>query len=372
MLARLVRGLGVLSIVVGVAGASRPAEACSPPPDLGIWPSLGDLAIDGVPTDGVIAFRATAYGELADALALLQIVVTQDGVAVEGAIETVSLSSNDDFGMSRDLFVVWRPSAPFAASSTYLATITAEDPYGESPPVNEVTVTTGEGPAGAFPVLAIGDAMLDKSTVESGPRVCCDDGNDGDCGFNECMAPEVEERASLTATVTTGEDPLLSQAFVRARAGVDGSTEAFGVIGRADESNTLGLQRTFEAAQSYCLAVELVSLIDGSVSEPVSVCVEHGDLVLESGPNENLEGWLAGCIDDPYWEDTNEPYVPSTGESEGDGGSESEGGSEDGSEGSGAQDDDGAKGCGCDVDERGSLGGLLALALGLRARRRRA
>src|SRR5690348_2213672 len=131
MLSRVVRGLGVLAVVVGVAGASRPAEACSPPPDLGVWPSLGDLTIDGVPTDGVIAFRASAYGELAEALALLEIVVTLDGVVVEGAIETVLLSTNDDFGLSHDLFVVWRPSAGFEASSTYIATITAEDPWGE-------------------------------------------------------------------------------------------------------------------------------------------------------------------------------------------------------------------------------------------------
>ncbi|HWB79224.1 MAG TPA: MYXO-CTERM sorting domain-containing protein [Nannocystaceae bacterium] len=332
-----------------------------------------------MPTDGVIAFRATAYGELADALASLEIAVTSDGVPIAGAIETVLLSTSDGFGLSHELFVVWRPSAPFEASSTYLATITAEDPWGESPPVNEATVTTGAGPAAAFPPIAIGDAVLDTVSIESGPRVCCDDGNDGDCGFGMCAAPEVEDRASLTATVTTGADPLFSQAFVRARAGIDGSTEAYGAVGRADEADQIGLQHAFEAAGSYCLAVELVSLIDGSVSEPVSVCVDNGELVLETGANPQFEGWLGGCIDDPYWEDTNEPYVPSTGESEGEGGSESEGegGSEGGSEGegegSGGQDDDAAKGCGCDVDDRGSFGaGLLALALGLLVRRRRA
>lgn len=370
---------------------ARPAEACSPPPDLSLWPDLVDGAIAGLPTDGVIAFRANSTGALEDALGLLTIEVTQDGVSIAGTIETIEISSNDDFGVeSRDLFVVWRPDAALAPSTDYVATIsvaTAGDPeIFDSMAV--LDITTGTDAAGALPQPQLGGAELGKQPFGAGPRVCCDV-NDS-CGFVSCAAPEQAEQPTVTAAITAGPDPLFSQMYLRARAGTDDATEEYAVVGIAAKVDGNGLQFSFpEIAGNYCLGVEAVSLIDGSALPVVVQCVAHGDLVLESGPNPDFDSFLGQCVGDPYWEDTNDPYEPDGG-SRGDGGGSSgddadntgdDVGSlddgEDGSSGlsdgdSGVDQDGTADGCACTLDDgRSQAPGWFAVVLGAASIRRR-
>jgi len=380
-------------VACGMAMAAvRPAEACEPPPDLAIFPQVQDGALADLPTDGVIAFRAEAYGELVEAMGLLAIEVTQDGMPVDGAIETIEISTSDEFGSTRtDLFVLWRPAAAFDASTSYVATVTianAWDPMGE-PDVVMLDVTTGAGAAGALPEPSFVDAALAAMRLDAGPRVCCDVGNS--CGFAECHSPDQADQPTLTADVAAGTGPMLSQTYLRVRAGVDGATEEYAVLGIAAAVDGVTLQRSFaEAAGSYCFGAEAVSLIDGSTAEVVTSCLEHGGLQLGTGPNPNFGGFLEQCIGAPYWEDTMDPYEPggTTGESggsdEADGGSTADDAGTDGGdetnedEGEGESGDDSGgqtgegDGCACEVDGGGGgVGAGLLLIVGAVARRRR-
>lgn len=379
MLGWMVRGCSLLAIFAGVAGASRPAQACSPPESLSLYPELAESTQASVPTDGVIAFRASATGELADVQALLSITVMQGELEVEGAIETIVLSTREDWVTSHDLIFVWRPTAPLAAAGQYAASVAVSAAHVENdldPTTFAIDVTVGDGAAGAFPAPVLSGSVLDKQSSPSGPQICCNDENEGDCGFGLCTTPVVADRPVLAMMVDAGAEPVLSQAYVRVRAGVDGATEPYVVLGLGHALGEVQVQHTFAAAaDSYCMAAELVSLIDGTVGEPVTVCVDHGELVLESGPNPNLENFLELCADDPYWEDTQEPYVPGGEEGGSEEGGSEEGGSEEGgsedSGGDGGLDED-ARGCGCDARGRDSLvPGLLVLMIGAGLRRRR-
>lgn len=375
-------------MVAATAGMPRPAEACSPPLESGFYPDIVAGAVDEVPTDGVIAFSAQAYGPLDVALALLSIEVTLDGVVVEGAIETVTLADYPGDYESHTLVVVWRPSAVLEASSQYVATVSvASELDGGEPTVTVLDVPVGAGPVGALPVLELGEPELTAIELESGRRVCCDVEDDGgNCGFPECSAESLADQPSLSVSLAAIDDPLLSQTYVRQRLGVDGTTEAGEAFLLGRSSEPASFNHVFaEAADSYCMGFELVSLIDGSVATPVEQCADHGELELGTRDNPGLETLVESC-EAPYWQDTNEPYVPggedsgedSGGESSDSGGDEApgtdDGGESDddgGSNDGGGQDDEG-KGCGCDVERDGSLmPGLLALVLGLGLRRRR-
>ena len=363
-----------------------PAEACSPIPDPGFYPQLADSERTGVPTDGVIAFRADAYGEIDEALALLSIEVTQDGLPVTGAIETIEISTSDSFGTVTDLFVVWRPEVAFAPSTDYVASIAIADGFDpKAPPtVTTLDISTGAGAAGPLPTLEVSSVELAAEPYGTGPRVCCDDGNS--CGFALCEAPEVADRPVLRATVGVAEDPMAAQAYVRLSSGVDDALAEDGIGGIAAEVGGTTFQRTFDgAAGNYCFGAELVSLIDGSVQPIVSQCQAHGDLELTTGDNTGFGAFLEQCIGDPYWEDTEEPYEPdgSTGSDGGDAdggdadggdadggdadGGDADGGDADGGDADGGSDGDGGGldddkgGCACTVDEGGS--GWPALAI---------
>jgi MYXO-CTERM domain-containing protein len=389
VLGRLLLGLGLFA---SAAAAPRIAEACEPPLP-GIFPEVPD-AIDGVPIDGVIAFRASVYGTLEEQLATLTIDVVLEGdVAVAGAIETVELSSSGD---QSELIVVWRPESALAPSTAYQATITVQNPDGLEPSVFPLAVTTGAGPVGAWPTLALDAVALDKIAAGSGERVCCDESVPGDCGTGiECQALQFAEEPQLSATLGVPADPLGSQAYVRVSAGVDDVTAPYASLGLANTLDGAGLVRAFEmAAGDYCLSVELVSLVDGLAAPAVMACLEHGTLELDSGVNPDFDPFIAQCMGTLYWEDTGEPYEPGDGgETSGTSGTDSGPGTSDGgveegtdagvdasdtlseggetNDGTGGQNDS-DKGCACDADGDGSLGtGLLALALGLVARRRR-
>jgi hypothetical protein len=289
-----------------------------------------------VPTDGVIAFRASTYGGLDDALALLTIEVTQDGMPVEGAIETIDLASRDDASIeAHDIIVVWRPSAALAAEASYVATISTIDgwnPEGE-PIVDAIEVTTGAGPAGDGLEASFAAPELSAVPAEAGRRVCC---NDEACGGPVCAAEQIAEQATLAAVVVAGAGPMLTQTYLRAYAGQPGALEEIAVLGIAANVDGVTMQRSFaDAADDYCVQLERVSLIDGSVTQHEEQCVAHGDLQLASTPNPDLIAFAEACSA-PFWEDTGEPWVPGEDES---GGSESEGsGSEgSGSEGSGSE-----------------------------------
>lgn len=383
--------LGLAALVaVGAMGAARPAEACTPPPNNAIFPHVDETSISDVPTDGVLAFRAQVYGELAQALALLTIEVSQDGTPVAGAIETIEIVA-DEFGS--EVIVVWRPDAPFAASSAYDAAITVQDDPtdGFEAESFELDIQTGAGPAGAAVSLGFEETSLSAVAYDSGPRVCCDDGNT--CGIPLCAAPQQADRPTLFAAFEVPTDPMTSQTYVRLRAGVDDGTEPLFVLGLATALQDASVQHAFEAAAgNYCFALESVSLVDGSIAPLVTSCVEHGELELGDGPNEDFEAFLGQCQADPYWEDTNEPYEPDGGSSSGDDGDDAESGDDDDDADSGDDGDDADSGddgddadsgddgggqdgsdagCGCTTDAPARLSTLLLLAIGALGHRRR-
>jgi MYXO-CTERM domain-containing protein len=380
----MVRGCISLAVFGAIAGAATPSQACSPPEDSGLYPQLVAGPVPELPTNGVLAFEAQAFGPLDVALALLSIEVTLDGAVVEGTIETVELSSSTDGTYeSHRVLIVWRPAAELEASAQYAATVSTESHDNEGSPSDfALEVSTGAGPAGALPMLELTEPVLTAAQIEAGRRVCCEVENDGaNCGFPECAGESLDDRPRLAFVLGAIEDPLIAQGYLRQRLGVDGETEPATSFVLAPGADPTSFSFLYEAAaDSYCAGFELVSLIDGSVSTPVVLCADHGELELGSVANPGLDGVVDDC-EAPYWEDTNEPYTPDGGESgdeSSDGGESSDDGlgdeageSEDGGNDGGNQDDD-AKGCGCDVEQDGSLmPGLLALVLGLGLRRRR-
>lgn len=350
MTSRLVCVPPLVALVAAFMAAPSPAEACSPFPDPGFFPQLADGARTDVPTDGVIAFRAEAYGEFDEALALLDIEVTQDGTPVAGSIETVEIGTSEGFGTVTQIFVVWRPDAPFAGETSYVASVAVADGFDPMlpPTVTTLDITTAPGSAGPLPTLALADVELVAESTGFGPRVCCDVGNS--CGFDGCEALELADRPAMRARVIVPDDPMAAQAYLRLSSGVDDALAEHGIAGLAtDVSGTF--QRTFDAAAgNYCFGVELVSLIDGSVQPMVSQCEAHGDLALTRGENPAFEPFLEQCLADPFWEDTGEPYVP--GGSDETGGDDSGGDDSDGDDSGGSGSDD-TGGLGQDVELRG-------------------
>jgi MYXO-CTERM domain-containing protein len=186
---------------------------------------------------------------------------------------------------------------------------------------------------------------------------------------------------------------MASQTYVRLRVGVDDGTEPLSVLGLASTLSEDSVQHSFEAAAgNYCFALESVSLVDGSIAPLATTCVDHGDLELGEGPNEDFASFLGQCQEDPYWEDTDEPYEPDGGSSSGDDGDDADSGdsgddADSGDSGDDADsgdsgdeadsgDDDGGQneddaGCGCTVDPMPRLSTLLLLLIGALGHRRR-
>lgn len=380
--------VGACALLAVLGAVEGRAQACSPLPDLAFYPGITDGARAGVPTDGVIAFRAQTYGPIDEALALMTIRVTAGDVEIPGAIETVVVHDGGIDGS--DLFVAWRPEAAFEAETTYAATIAVLDfPDATEPSVEiHLDVTTGDAVAGALPVATLADAVLSAQELAQGRPLCCE-GDIGACGPT-CVGEDLQDVPVLAATLAMPEDPMASQSFVRMLSGPEDALAPYAVLGIADGLLDADVQATFAgAAERYCVAAEVVSLVDGSVAPPVVACVDHGDLVLEWQRNPALDALVAMCAS-PYWGDTNEPYLPHDDDSGSDGGSDggSEGGSADGgSDGgsadggtadgggddAGASDDGDGKGCACDVDRGGSpaSGLLLLLTAGACLGRRR-
>ena len=99
----------------------------------------------------------------------------------------------------------------------------------------------------------------------------------------------------------------------------------------------------------YCMIGRLTSMMTGEVAESMH-CVEHGDL--PDSWDEPVEPNLDDeeCLDEPYDPETGEPPVP--------------GGTTGGEDGAGL-DDAGSCGCTQTKDQRGGVGGLAAVLLGL-------
>lgn len=321
----------------------------------------------GVPTDGVIAFQAGAYGDLDTALGLMSITVTSGDAEVPGTIETVDVREANS---SHQMFVVWRPDGGLAAASTYTATIAVSNQPDAIEPAYEIVldVTTADGPGGTLPSPTLADVELAASATETGDRVCCDESS---CGAT-CVGVDLFDRPMLSAALGLGHDPLRSQVYLRTLAGPSAEAlEPDAVIDVASRIGDTTLQRVFEAPDdAYCIAVEVVSFIDGGVSAPIVVCEDHGELVLGGGPNPNIDAFAEGCAA-PYWEETQEPYVPD-GDTDG-GSSEGGSGSEESSGGAEAGQLEGPSGNACAVGGGRSpwSGALMLLATAGLVRRRR-
>ncbi len=344
------------------------ARACSPIESPSVWPQLPPEQLADVPTNGVLAFHAQTFGQLDDVLAMIAVDVTLDGVAVEGAIETVTRTESSVFGEeARDLFVVWRPTAELAPDTVYDATIRFTASRFSEEESATVTLTTASGPAGSAVQAGLIAPLLSVVAVGVGERVCCDDGNT--CGFPACAAPASEDRAQLSATIDAAAGTLARQGYVQIQHGTD---ESFGdpwIVGLAEDAHDANIVATLpEIGAEYCLAVEYISFIDGLGSGRLTMCMPGDALELGAGPNPTFEGMLEQCIGEPYWEDTEQPYEPdggSGGTDGGDGGSDGDGdggdGGSDGDGGDGGSGGDGggdggagldedARGCACHVD----------------------
>lgn len=315
----------LLSTLAALAWASVPAEAnaCSPEPSDGVevqplWEGVG------IHRDGALVGTFVDYdGDPTDSTGEFTITVMHDGVEVPGTVEVIDYIG-PDAGFSRSAFMVWRPDAELEVD-TYLATIDiASDPFTKVESTLETTFTVIDELAGELETTPIeADDELGVSFSSGfGPRVCC--GMDFGCGDGESCR-HTSERDAVTLFSDVGMDLQDGRyGYARVLSGVDGNAdEPSGWILPGSDTSEGWSVNFLESADSYCIAFEYVNLLDGSTTSSNVACSDHGDLVIEER-EVDLVSWAENCIDEPYWEDTGEPWVPA-GESESESDSDTDG-----------------------------------------------
>lgn len=382
--------LSTVALALGLVPAD--AQACSEGPTEGVFVRTSWDGIEIHP-DGVVAGTIGAHdGDLSDALDEFTITVTHGGIEVPGTVELVEHGAENSSAYATAV-LVWRPDVALEAD-TYLVTLEVSDIYNSSVSRPETTFSVVEGTAEAPDAgsIAIDPDVEVLSAGGFGPRVCCH--ADFGCGLEGESCRSLMERDQVTVSTDFDLGPQVGPyGYVRVLTGIDGVAEDVVAWLVPGESLEDGWRWTFsEQASRYCVAYEYISLLDGGTTRSDVACADHGDLLLQEY-DVDLESWNSGCLEEPYWEDSGEPYIPdsdSAGSDTGDdsdteeppptsdsqgstasGGGETDGGGTDRDGEPGSDVDD--SGCGCTTNDSGSgwlgLGffGLLAL---LRRRQR--
>lgn len=288
------------------ASAPIEANACSPGFD-GLQVELREPG--ALPRNGVLVIEATSgAGGATNASDEIAVVVALDGVEVAGELEVVDLWDPDAF--EHQVLVVWRPGAELAPAEGYQVSITVEDiDEGERVIESTFDVVDQAAPVLEFVTASVqGELREGLAAASFGARICCSM-NFG-CG-DESDCTTAEERASvgLTASFDIGE-AMENYTVVRPFSGMAGAAEDAGEWGMADAAEVQSFRPTFnELSESYCAAYEALDLLTGAVVTSDPTCLEAPDgLTLDQTPVD-VDAWSEDCLDDPYWEDSGEPWV---------------------------------------------------------------
>jgi len=340
---------------VGIAAALCPADAdaCSPPPGDGI--QVGILANgETLHRDGAVLIYVTDFDlDATDAATDMTIVVTLDEQEVAGTVEVLDILGEAS-SWEHNALAVWRPDAEFVPAEDYHVTVAYEDVWEGG------TIVAG----GFFDVVDDVAPSLESITASVseeiepghvlqpfGDRICCT--REDSCGdYADCVTEQERETIRIRGDYDLG-GAAGQYTLIRLFSGVDGAADERGLHVLPGEVLLDGYRATFnEVVGSYCVAFEAVDVLHGATVLSNVACVDApDDLVLEEAPFD-VETWAQGCIEDPFWEETGEPYGDD-GETDGDTDSDTDGGSDSDSDGGdsgpdsgGGSDTDGDSGAG--------------------------
>jgi hypothetical protein len=258
-----------VSCFVGMLGAARPAEACSPPPTG--WFGYG---VQPAPANGVVIVRyGCSYGcdPAPDPESFsLQ---SADGEEVPGEI---ALSGSD--GNNR--YVVFRPEdGMLLEGESYTPVL---------PGVDYLSAFSAKPPVTFRTTLPVTHEVFALDNV-AGERVCCSGPLDS-CGGTPCFHTAYERSAVVRITWGDGaSDEDLQYAFRFVEAGpVPAWTYAdFTTSYVLDDDET-----------TTCYSLELLRLVDDTVISVGERCVDRPEDIVPGTyvtSDEVIEGTLAGC-----------------------------------------------------------------------------
>ena len=369
-----------------LAAATTPgvAKACpgyyDPCQDLSFWQDLTAVNAAKIPSDGVLVLQGNLQGDDAESLPSIEMTVTKDGQPLAGALEATSVHG----------VLVWRPSEPWVAGTSYAMSATITNTLeGNSPDAEscaplmitiEDTLNIDVAPGTALgPVEFSGESELEVSPQVSLDTLACCEGAKPSLGYSDCDGSALYWNPSECAP---------TQAYGILTVAVTGQPAATGPVaaqvGYAIKVNgglhATGLSPQFSVnrAEPFCAVIEATDLASGAVTQSQKQC--FGEEVADQlglqmiDPSEKLTCALEQCAPNgAVWDPmTCTPVGPSTPTT-----SDSDSASDSASESSGSGSDtagegEGDAGCGCDARPTGDAG-LLALVgvVGLLGRRKR-
>ncbi len=250
MATRLTLKLSILLFAtVALASEDIGAVPAEPPPPMG-WEATLPEAIDGVPTNGVIAVEAveTSNGGQNFEKDVSFEVTAASGAVLPGALEY----------MTKARLLVWRPTDGFDPNTTYTASVHIDNTWMEwgnfEDIAGDITVTTGDGPA-----LPVGQPVVVTATPSQFNS------------FSPCRNPAL--------MLTIGNDPdgqPNNQVVIVAGKKNDSVTwpqnGGWHFAARPQTPQIFGSWN--DRADQYCFTLETRSLADGS-SMLIHHCEEH-------------------------------------------------------------------------------------------------
>lgn len=278
------------------------AAGCSGGPNLAVgWHWLESTDDGNLPTDGAVLLRGSYRGlDTQAALAAVTVSVTDASIAdVPGAVELVELHPPTATAPS-DAVIVWRPSAPLSASSSYTATWSVAPGSTGTSELNvsgTVTLTTGAGP-GTTTAPSLSPVTATRELYFSGNAVSCNAGSS--CGptvFQDGEAERVHLQFGFTVPASaTGQALLfeLEESPGKGKLLTPGPTSYFGAITPTNERSVGALFS--DDVPEYCVTLVTKDLRDGAPVDSQEVCTAAPTEPPASSPLDTI---LEHCSESP-------------------------------------------------------------------------
>ncbi len=335
------------------------------------WQDLAPINAAKIPSDGVLVLQGIHKGDDAASLPSIDLQVTRDGQPLAGALEATSLHG----------VLVWRPSEPWEAGTTYALTGTVTNSAesaacGPEMVAIEAMLNNDVAPGAALGAVDFtGETVVQNSPAVSLATLACCEGATPSSGYGGCGGPDVywdpNECAPTQATgylsVQIDGQPATSGAAAPQILYTLKVDDAFHSIGQSPQFSVF-------TDAPFCAVIEALDLASGAVSQGQKHC--FGDAVADMlgpqplDPTATLQCALENCSPengswDPMMCTPLDPDHPITSDTV-DAGSESAG-----SDSDTAGEGEGDKGCGCNARSTGDAGLLALVGLVGLARRRR-
>ncbi len=313
MLKRLL-ALSTTAAVGFTLAAPTPAQACS------IYIPSDGLEFESLPaqvelyTDAAVAFNAVvAAVSVEDALGVLTVEASEGGTPIAGTVGWIAGLENPSNSVQYGI-VTWTPDAPLAPGSSIELHLVVDNQsaFGSHTFNTDTTVALSVLDQSTPEItVTVDDVSLETHDTGTGERVCCDTDEENMCTgettrcWHETLTPLPRLRGTFAPPAG-----IEHSAYVRLLRGVDGdasSAPGQSLAGDIPAGSEFSIDFD-EEASSYCVAVEIVKIADGSATVSDTVCVDHA-VIAGAEPTAN-ELDLDQCIADPYYEESKEPFQP--------------------------------------------------------------